>query len=409
MDGELHGVEAELEMRRLRLNLAQLESNYDALAQGKAQLEARDKALGQAIRTIAETLIPERLAEMARQDPQGLQRLAATELARLVQVEAASKMYRLEAARGNPDADRVRELEENLREKSEQEVALRSTAALLEGDRDRVQAQLKGAEERLAALLQSAEFTSRSPSAVEGEDRVVTLLRILATTGISRRKEIEGILREQHGVPDGGSMHRLFERLVEAGWVVRSRPKAEVRGRNTELVKLTEGGREYVRGELGIEPVPSEWERLGAQHRSDAHVLLTLDAADHLRRFGATAVDVDPIPTPTPDGGTFAPDIVAVLDDRPVYVECERYTRKDPVARNRKWANYHQTTGDFYIVCPDESAQKAVVSEITAWAMESGKGLRLHVTSLDQSDRLWTLQREIQPRVADSARRERWY
>jgi len=172
---------------------------------------------------------------------------------------------------------------------------------------------------------------------------------------------------------------------------------------------LSDAGREYVRNELKIEPVVSQWERLGTRHGSDAHVLLTLDAADHLRRYGASAVDINPAPMPTSDGGTFAPDIVAVLGGRPAYVECERCTRKDPVARHRKWANYHQATGDFHIICPDESAYRAIVSEITAWAMENGKGVRLHVTSLDQADRLWMLQREIQPRVTDSARRERWY
>jgi hypothetical protein len=134
MDGELHGVEAELEMRRLRLNLGQLESNYDALALSKVQSEGLVKALGQAMRTIAETLIPERLTEMARQDPLGLQRLGAMELARLVQVEAASKMYRLEAARVPFDADRVRDLEAKIQDKTASEAAMTAAMIRLEAD-----------------------------------------------------------------------------------------------------------------------------------------------------------------------------------------------------------------------------------------------------------------------------------
>lgn len=406
MDGDLHGVEAELELRRLRVNLGQVQSNFDALFQIHTQLEAREKALVQAIRGIAETLIPERLAEMAREDSQGFQRLGAMELARLVQVEAASKMYRLGVARGDPGGARLAELEAALRDRTDAVEALRAKVALLEADLAEAEKRARVAEERVAMAVERTASAPRAPAPVEGEDRTTALLRILATTGVSRRKEIEGILREEHGVPDGGSMQRLFDRAMEAGWIVRSRPKAEVRGRNTELVRLTEAGREQVQRELGMEPVVSEWERLGARHGSDAHVLLTLEGADHLRRFGATAVDVAPPYTQTPEGGTFAPDIVAVLEGRPVYVECERYTRKDRVARNRKWANYHQVTGEFCVICPDESAYKAIVAEVTAWAMESGKGVRLKVARLDQADRLWTLEREIPSR--ENERRGLW-
>ncbi len=155
---------------------------------------------------------------------------------------------------------------------------------------------------------------------------------------------------------------------------------------------------------LGVEAVESEWERLAERHGSDAHVLLTLEGADHLRRFGVRGVDLFPVPTRTPDGGTFAPDIVGVLEGRPIYVECERRTRKDPVARDRKWANVHQVTGEFYIICPDEGACRAVVAEVTGWAMERGKGLRLRVASLDRPDRLWVIEREIAPRKEEGRR-----
>ena len=194
-------------------------------------------------------------------------------------------------------------------------------------------------------------------------------------------------------------MQRLFERAVRAGWLVTARPKPDVRGRSTELVRLSEAGVEEVRRGWGLEAVPSEWERLVARHGSDAHVLLTLDARDHLLRFGATAVDLDPTPVPTPDGGTFAPDLVVVLEGRPLYVECERDTRKDRAARARKWANYCQVTQAFCLVCPDAAAQKAIVSEITAWALEAHHAVRLHVACLARAaDRLWTLEREIRPR-----------
>lgn len=391
-------VELALEVQRLRVNLGQLQTSFDALLAIKERAEVERDALARAIRGIAETLIPERLAEMARENRVRLEGMGAGEMARLVQVEAASKMYRLEAAYGGGDVGRQAELERALREMEGELGVLRTRERALEGALEESRARLRAAEERLAAWVVRKEDCPAPVVESEGEDREEVLLRILAATGISRRKELERVLREEHGVPEGGSMHRLFERVSEAGWVVRTRPKAEVRGRSTELVRLTEAGRARVRDLLGMEAVASEWERLVERHGSDAHVLLTLEGADHLRRFGATAVDVFPVPTQTADGGMFAPDIIAVVDGRPIYVECERRTRKDPVARDRKWANVYQVTNEFCIICPDEGACRAIVSEITGWAMERGKGVRLRVASLDRGERLWVMEREIAAR-----------
>jgi len=395
--------EALLEVRHLRLNLAQLAANYQCLEQLRAQAEARERGLARALRGIAETLIPERLAELARQDPVGFGSLPAVDLARLVQTEAAAKLYRLQVGQPAPDVGRAQQLELRLRELAQESAVLQARLAESEAERQRAEARARALEARVAALMEQRAAGQEAPVAVEadleGEARDHALLRLLATTGLSRRKEIERLLQERHGVPEGGSMQRLFERAVRAGWLVTSRPKPDVRGRSTELVRLSDAGVEEVRRRWGLEPLPSEWQRLVARHGSDAHVLLTLDARDHLLRFGATAVDLDPAPVPTPDGGTFAPDLVAVLEGRPLYVECERDTRKDPVARKRKWANYYQVTQDFCLICPDAAAQKAVVSEITAWALEAQRAVRLHVACLARTtDRLWTLEREIRPR-----------
>ncbi|MBC7258719.1 MAG: hypothetical protein H5T65_05690 [Chloroflexi bacterium] len=401
---EVSEVELALEVQRLRVSLGQLQTSFDALMAMKEQAEGERDGLARAIRGIAETLIPERLAEMAREDSAQLGRMTAAEMARLVQVEGASKMYRLQAAQERPDAGRQTWLEQRLLEMEAALTTLRARERALEEALAESRARLRTAEERLAAWVAAKEDRAAPVVGTEGEERADVLLGVLATTGISRRKELERILREEHGVPEGGSMHRLFERVSEAGWVVRLRPKAEARGRNTELVRLTEVGRERVREVLGVEAVRSEWERLAERHGSDAHVLLTLEGADHLRRFGATAVDVFPVPARTADGGTFAPDIVAVLEEHPIYVECERRTRKDPAARDRKWANVYQATSEFCIICPDEGACKAIVSEVTGWAMERGKAVRLRVASLDRGERLWVLERDIAARKEEDRR-----
>jgi len=395
--------EALLEVRHLRLNLAQLEANYQGLEQLRAQAEARERGLARAMRGIAETLIPERLAALARQDPIRFQNLPAIDLARLVQTEAAARLYRLQADQPGPDADQTRDLERRLQEQGQEIAALQARLAAGEAERQQAEARAQALEARVAALLEQRAAGQEAPVVVEadleGEARDQALLHLLATTGLSRRKEIERLLQERHGVPEGGSMQRLFERAVRAGRLVTARPKPDVRGRSTELVRLSEAGVEEARQRWSLEPLPSEWQRLAARHGSDAHVLLTLEARDHLLRFGATVVDLDPDPVPTPDGGTFAPDLVAVLEGRPLYVECERDTRKDPAARARKWTNYYQVTQDFCLICPDAAAQKAIVSEITAWALEAQHAVRLHVTCLVRAaDRLWTLEREIRPR-----------
>ena len=124
--------EALLEVRHLRLNLAQLAANYQGLEQLRAQAEARERGLARALRGIAETLIPERLAELARQDPVGFGSLPAVDLARLVQTEAAGKLYRLQADQPGPDVSQAQELERRLQEQGQEFAALQARLAASE-------------------------------------------------------------------------------------------------------------------------------------------------------------------------------------------------------------------------------------------------------------------------------------
>jgi hypothetical protein len=87
-------------------------------------------------------------------------------------------------------------------------------------------------------------------------------------------------------------------------------------------------------------------------------------------------------------------DLVAVFDNRPLYVEAERGVGKK--VRTQKWTNYAAVTKDFYVVVPNTKAKSAMLSEVSLWAYRAdgaAEGVTLHLCQLSAFDgqTLWQM------------------
>jgi len=197
-----------------------------------------------------------------------------------------------------------------------------------------------------------------------------------------------------------GTAQRLWKRMRDAGLVEVARPLTEGVGRTPHLVRLTQKGREVFRQRFGREPVASLYDRLLARHKSNEHVFLNLQAAAYFKECGGT-VDLFPAPITLKSGGTFDPDLVVALGNKTYYVECER-ARKRQGARERKWSNVHEATGgEFTLVVPNTAAQNRIMSEISRWALQHRKQVRIRLVNLAKAqgtDGVWTMERDIAPK-----------
>jgi hypothetical protein len=214
-------------------------------------------------------------------------------------------------------------------------------------------------------------------------------------------------LNSEHGIPLGGTMGRLFNRLEQRGLIEQVRPQSEIgAGPPPKLVWLTRKGIQECQEIFGGEPVEQEGARLRARHKSTEHAYLNLVAGDILRQSG---YEVELFPDPIQvDGHLVEPDILATKDERIMIVECERYTRKDRDHRARKWNGLAQASQlssgckDLYVLTPNQEAKNAIISELSQWRGEwrdTSKGTDVHVSSahevLVQGKGLWSYERRF--------------
>jgi hypothetical protein len=308
-------------------------------------------------------------------------------------------------------AERVQSAEVELEGLRSQVVELTDRLAGAEAREAGLRRELDGANQRVQALLNQVrdkdlelaqlrrERTSAPVGATDVQDpdgpgvaapgegewdrSLAALLQVLAFQGICRRKEIEGVLARDHQMSQGsGTVQRAFDRAMEKGLIEAVRPKGEISGRSTMLVWLSEAGRAEARRLFAAEPTESEYAKLISRHKSPEHVLLSLESREALLERGASSVNLFPNPAILPEGGVVDVDLVAEWDGKTLYVECERETRKSPADRDRKWGNYAKVARDFYVICPDRSAQQALVSEITSWQRATRYSVKVHVTNL---------------------------
>jgi hypothetical protein len=160
----------------------------------------------------------------------------------------------------------------------------------------------------------------------------------------------------------------VIDRLAKKGLIELIEVQGETSVRKTDLVRLTDTGRDACRLLLGVQPVESQTTKLLKRHKSPEHAMLNLQAGDVLRQC-EYQVDLFPARIELENGRHFEPDLVATQAGRTCYVEVERQAHKDEPDRYRKWDTYYAATGgEFFIAVADRKALDSIKGEVMHWA-----------------------------------------
>lgn len=409
------------------ISLRQLRTLLTAQARLREAAEQTASKVQEELERLAEALCPGLVDELRKDNPLGMEGLKPAVLTGAIIRDVQHRLSRLGVAEATGQS--LTELYDAAMAKSarlqEENTHLAQELAVEQERRERVETRLKVVQQTLESKIKvdppevqlgfSTVGDSLSPDRMPGwiqkwqrsqtYERDVVLLRILAETGVPRRSDAAELFGKRLDLkPTGGGVNRVFRRAAREGWVELIEVRSDTSGGAIyHLVRLTEKGRDAARLILGVDPVPSQATELLKRHKNGTHALLNLEAADLLREAGYE-VDLFPAQIELPGQGEgreglFAPDLVASLHGRTIFVEVERDTRKNPAERNRKWSNYHAATGgEFYVIVPDRKALDAIKGEILFWASRQHR-LRLWMSNLcdargKQGEDIWTYKRE---------------
>lgn len=387
--------ELELSRQEYEISLRQLRSMLDARVSVQRAAEQNAALVEGELKRIAEALCPGMIDDIRKADPAGLDSVDTVELVNAIIRDVSHRLSQMDVAEATGRS--VAGMYDDVLAKS---ARWREEAERLERELNEAQARINRTESRMAVLQQSLESAQRrlgdatapvferragdvSPDRLpewmqkwkrqSTYKRDAVLLRVLAETGAPRRLDVAELFAERISVePRSGSVGRAFRRAVQRG-VMELIEENEQRssgtaGAGSRLIRLTEQGRDACRLLLGKDPAPSQASELLSRHKSVAHTLLNLEAADLLRDAGYE-VDLFPGQIELPDNHLFVPDLVALLAGQTLFIEVERAVHKNRKERNRKWANYYAATGGrFHIVVPDKEALETIKSEILFWA-----------------------------------------
>lgn len=405
-----------LELQRIILNLNQLQQSFGALHAQHQRLRKRLDRIQQMAHDLASALIPDELALRMERDDWSPDDATPEELISLVTVEAGRKMFALRRQANEGWESRARKAEKDREALVRRVKELTAEIEDLKAQNGSLARQLQAAQTRIAGLMSSkerwdepeAEPSVDEPGAPALQDtemgallsdmggtgtdaqRVATIITLLVQRGTMFRDEAETILREQYGFPAGGSMRALWAKAKATGYIAMQSVNVEKLGKRS-LVLLTPAGQRETRARH-IDLHRSQLDELRRVHRSWEHALLILEASKDLKAHGATAVNPLPDPIRLPDGSVYEPDITAVLDGAPIYVEVERYTKK--ADRQGKWDAYRTVSDTFYVFVADPRAVNMILSEITMWAVKTGQEATVYIRDMSHpdGDRYWTVQ-----------------
>jgi len=388
----------EISIRQLRTMLSARAHLQEAAEQTAVEIEEE-------LKRIAEALCPGLVDDARKEGPAGLEIFEASELVSDIIRDVQRRLSRLNAAEATGRS--VTEMYDNMLEEN---IRLREDNERLNRELNETRARVERMESRMAVLQQSLESAQRrlgdasapvlqqqtgsfSPDRLpewmqewkqkSTYERDIALLQVLAETGAPRRLDVAKMFAAQLDIKaTGGGVARAFRRTARQGLIELIEGQSGASGASGQLICLTEQGRDACRLLLGQEPVPSQASELLSRHKSAAHTLLNLEAADLLRDAGYE-VDLFPGQVKLPDERLFVPDLAASLEGQTLFVEVELQAYKNAEERNRKWRNYYDATnGEFYIVVADKSAMDALRSEILFWAGRQ----RLVLWMIDVSD-----------------------
>jgi len=385
-----HDRELESLRQEYKISIRQLRSMLDARVSVQRAAEQNAALVEGELKRIAEALCPGMIDDIRKADPAGLDIVDTVELVTAIIRDVSHRLSQLDVAEATGRS--VAEMYDDVLAES---VRWREESERLSQELNEAKARSNQMESRMAVLQQSLESAQRrlgdaaAPVQQEMEgfapgklpewmqrwkqestyERDAALLRVLAETGAPRRSDVVEVFAERIGIkPNSGSVGRTFRRAAQRGVIELVEGQSEASGDSGQLIFLTEQGRDACRLLLGQEPVASQASELLARHKSEAHTLLNLEAADLLRDAGYE-VDLFPGQIELPGEHLFVPDLVALLDGQTLFVEVEQQAYKNRRERDRKWANYYAATGgEFYIVTANQKAAESIRSEITFWA-----------------------------------------
>jgi len=411
-------------------SVRQMRTLLDAQARLREVAEQTAAQTRAELERLAEALCPQWVDELRKGHPLGLSQVKPIDLADVVIRHVQSRLARLGVA------EVAGQSVEELYERAAAELAqLRVENSRLETDLDEARQDRDRAELRSALLQQSLEDAQRRlASAARGATTVKTpapseataseasshrqipewltqwqaqkahkrdleLLRVLADTGTASRTEAAKLFAMRVDLrPAAGSVTRAFERCHERLGLIElidSRSPSQG-GKERQLIRLTERGRDASRILLQLEPAPSQATELLARHDTPDAAALCLKTAGLLRRVGYE-VDLLPSPLALAEGHTLLPDLLASRQGRTLFVAVEHGKSGGAAEGNRKWQSYCDAGGgELYVAVPDKETLDKVKSEILFWA--SARELVLWMTDLStaqgkNNESIWTFKR----------------
>ena len=403
----------------LRAQLAQAEAALEATRRVKEMAEYHYRQMLDALRQIATGLLAEEWNLMIRDHPDACQ-WPPDQLVAWILRTGQEKLNRLRIMAGSGpqmlerQEEEIQQLRRENRRLADEKEALaeylqqvQSRMAVQEQDLQRLQTenemlrrlmrgQARGTTsepERLPSPAPPGMADDEKPAGLpmDVEFAVVEALGIIGSTGLSLR---ESVARALGRSPRSGATGELFQSLKDRGWIADDPAASEAIGRPPRIIRLTGEGKAAYRALFGMEPVEPEVDRLLRRHKSQEQVVLALQARQALEEAGAEMVDLFPEPVPLPGHRRpFEVDLVAILDGRKIFVECERATSKGE-QRLDKWSAYAQVTKDFYFFVPNREVLNRLVNELDLWASRrpqdaAGVMLRICQLSSAKKDSLW--------------------
>lgn len=208
---------------------------------------------------------------------------------------------------------------------------------------------------------------SQPPQVGSGISRVDDVVRLIATRGLCRWKDIRDRLARQWEVkPSAGTIDTVFKKAIDLDLLQIKEVRLEWGGKPTgKMLLLTETGQACARA-LGLEPVESQYTRGLAVHKDAAHFYAILEVAAILTRYYQN-VDVYPRALALEDGNYFADLTAWTMEGERLCVEVERGTYKDELEREGKWLRAATANqGVIYLVTPNQDTLNSIIQEIDA-------------------------------------------
>ncbi len=194
-------------------------------------------------------------------------------------------------------------------------------------------------------------------------------LAILGVTGWSLRMAIADAIATH--IPDtkgtSGSWKTAYTELESAElWLQRVIEPGGGLTAHIVAVSLTEQGRRLLRT-IGIQPVPSEWEVLMADHGGEEqarHASLVVTFAYHARLRGYATTVCPKVASPA------EPDVLLTKGDEKIFVEVEAGSG-EPERLMRKWRNQAALQGSVAL-CSTTAEARKVLTEDARHAADRG-------------------------------------